>query len=116
MKPDFRATPMLKHHSISAFPPLQSKKILDQVRERVRYLHYSIRTEEAYLYWIRYFIRWAGLRHPHEMGAEEVRGFGTGLNDMLSRVLTCQAADANQRSRLQDLCMCRTGQNQAHQG
>lgn len=79
MKPDFRSKPTPKRHSISAFPPLQSKKILDQVRERVRYLHYSIRTEEAYLYWIRFFIRWAGLRHPRDMGATEVSGFLTFL-------------------------------------
>ena len=40
-------------------PPLQSVRLLDQVRERVRYLHYSLKTEKAYLYWIRFFIRWS---------------------------------------------------------
>jgi len=30
-------------------PPLQSKRLLDQLRERIRYLHYSLKTEEAYL-------------------------------------------------------------------
>jgi integron integrase len=49
------------------------------VRERVRYLHYSKRTEEAYLYWIRSYIRWSGKRHPREMGGDEVRGFLTFL-------------------------------------
>ena len=68
-----------KRQSSNAFPPLQSVKILEQVRERVRYLHYSIRTEEAYLYWIRFFIRWSGMRHPREMGADEVRQFLTFL-------------------------------------
>jgi hypothetical protein len=48
---------------------------MDQVRERARYLHYSLRTEMAYLYWIRWFIRWHGLRHPREMGAAEVEAF-----------------------------------------
>lgn len=48
-------------------------------RLKSRYLHYSIRTEESYLYWIRYFIRWSGVRHPQEMGAIEVRGFLTFL-------------------------------------
>lgn len=38
-----------------ALPPLTAVKLLDQVRERVRYLHYSIRTEDAYVYWIRGF-------------------------------------------------------------
>ena len=37
------------------------------MRERVRYLHYSIRTEEATLHWIRFFIRWTGMRHPRDM-------------------------------------------------
>ena len=65
--------------STNPLPALQSKKILDQVRERIRYLHYSMRTEESYVYWIRNFIRWAGVRHPVELGADEVRGFLTYL-------------------------------------
>ena len=40
-----------KSESINCLPVLQSKKVLDQVRERIRYLHFSLRTEEAYLYW-----------------------------------------------------------------
>ena len=61
-------------------PPLQSSRLLDQVRERVRYLHYSLKTEKAYLYWIRFFIRWsamqgAGMRHPRDMGTKEVEAF-----------------------------------------
>ncbi len=39
-------------------PPLKSARLLDQVQERVRYQHYSLKTEKAYLYWIRFFIRW----------------------------------------------------------
>ena len=38
-------------------PPLQAARILDQLRERIRYMHYSLRTEEAYVYWARAFIR-----------------------------------------------------------
>jgi site-specific recombinase XerD len=56
-------------------PPLQSSRLLDQVRERIRYLHYSIRTEEAYVHWIRAFVRFHQLRHPREMGAPEVEAF-----------------------------------------
>lgn len=48
---------------------------MDQTRERARYLHYSLRTEKAYLYWIRWFIRWHGLRHPRDMGVAEVEAF-----------------------------------------
>ncbi len=50
-------------------------RLLDQVRERIRYLHYSWRTEQAYLRWIRFFIRWSGMRHPRELGGQEVAGF-----------------------------------------
>ena len=32
---------------------------LDQVSERIRYMHYSLKTEKAYLYWVRFFIRWS---------------------------------------------------------
>lgn len=60
-------------------PPLHSPRLLGQVRERLRYLHYSLRTEEAYLYWIRWFIRFHGLRHPRDMGKPEVEAFLTML-------------------------------------
>ena len=40
-------------------PPLQSTRLLDQVHERIRYLHCSLETEKPYLYWIRFFIRWS---------------------------------------------------------
>jgi hypothetical protein len=52
--------------------------VLDQVRERIRYLPFSLRTEEAF-FWIRFYIRWSGVRHPGEMGADEVRAFLTYL-------------------------------------
>jgi integron integrase len=58
---------------------LQSTRLLDQVRERARYLHYSLSTEKAYLYWIRFFIRWHGLKHPRDMGAPDVVAFLTML-------------------------------------
>ena len=60
-------------------PPLQSARLLDQVRERARYLHYSLSTEKAYLYWVRFFIRWHQLKHPRDMGAPEVEAFLTML-------------------------------------
>ena len=66
-----------------AAPALQSIRLLDQVRERVRYLHYSLQTEKVYLYWARFFIRWHGrngqMRHPREMGKAEVESFLTML-------------------------------------
>jgi integron integrase len=54
---------------------LQSTRLLDQVRERARYLHYSFRTEKAYVYWVRFFVRWHSLRHPRDMGAPQVQAF-----------------------------------------
>lgn len=64
-------------------PVLRSTRLLDQVRERVRYRHYSLSTEKAYLYWVRFFIRWhgraGGVRHPRDMGAPEMEAFLTML-------------------------------------
>lgn len=44
-------------------PPLRSVKVLDQLRERIRYLHYSLRTEQAYVNWVRAFIRFTQPSH-----------------------------------------------------
>ena len=53
----------------------QPPKLLEQVRETIRALHYSLRTEETYLRWIKRFILFHGKRHPREMGAQEVQQF-----------------------------------------
>jgi hypothetical protein len=60
---------------LSARPPLHATRILGQLRERLRYLHYSLRTEQSYVYWVRFFIRFHGLRHPREMGQGDVEAF-----------------------------------------
>jgi hypothetical protein len=54
---------------------LTSTRLLEQVRERIRYLHYSLRTEQAYVRWVRLFVRWSGLRHPRECGHRDVEAF-----------------------------------------
>jgi integron integrase len=54
-------------------------RLLDQVRERLRLRHYSYRTEQQYVGWIRRFILFHGKRHPREMGAREVEAFLTNL-------------------------------------
>ena len=56
-----------------------SPRLLDQVRELIRIRHYSIRTEQAYLQWIRRFILFHRKRHPKEMGADEVSQFLSDL-------------------------------------
>ena len=50
-------------------------KLLDQVREQLRLKHYSYRTEEAYLHWIKRYILFHNKRHPNDMGDEEIRAF-----------------------------------------
>jgi len=47
-------------------------KLLEQVRIALRTRHYSLRTEETYLSWIKRFILFHGKRHPRDMGAPEV--------------------------------------------
>ena len=51
------------------------RRLLDRVREEIRTRHYSIRTEEAYVHWIRRFILFHGKRHPAEMGENEISDF-----------------------------------------
>jgi len=60
-------------------PKPTGKKLLDVVRDTIRRKHYSIRTEEAYVNWIRRFILFHGKRHPKDMGAAEVEAFLTHL-------------------------------------
>lgn len=49
------------------------------VQEAIRVRHYSIRTEQAYIFWIRRFIRFHGYRHPRTLGEREVADFLTDL-------------------------------------
>lgn len=57
-------------------PPSEPRgRLLDQLRERIRYHHYSIRTEQAYVYWARFFVRWHRLKHPADMGRTDVEAF-----------------------------------------
>lgn len=65
----------LQNSSKNIDPP----KLLDQVRGKIRLKHYSIRTEQSYLDWIKRFILHFDKRHPSEMGAVEVEIFLTYL-------------------------------------
>ncbi|MFT4248129.1 MAG: integron integrase [Pseudomonas sp.] len=56
-----------------------SPRLLDQVRDRLRFRHYSLRTEQAYVGWIRRFVLANGKRHPRDMGQAEVEAFLTSL-------------------------------------
>ena len=54
-------------------------KLLDQLRGRLRVKHYSIRTEQAYVDWVRRFVLFHGKRHPRDLGPREVEAFLTHL-------------------------------------
>lgn len=53
----------------------QPPRLLDQIRARIRYQHYSLRTERAYVDWARRYILFHGTRHPRELGAAEIEAF-----------------------------------------
>ena len=57
----------------------QPRKLLDQVRDQIRLKHYSYRTEQTYVYWIRRYILLHQKRHPAEMGSAELEAFLTHL-------------------------------------
>jgi site-specific recombinase XerD len=65
------------HETNPAEPP--KPRFLDRVRAGLRSRHYSRRTEEAYVAWIRCYILFNGKRHPAEMGAPEVARFLSSL-------------------------------------
>ncbi len=58
---------------------LSPPRLLEQVRGKIRLKHCSLRTGQAYVDWIKRFIRHHGKRHPREMGAVEVEAFLTDL-------------------------------------
>ncbi len=62
---------MEKEVSAPAKPP----RLLDQVSDAIRRRHYSYRTEQSYIHWIKRFILFSDKRHPRDMGAQEVTAF-----------------------------------------
>ncbi len=54
-------------------------KLLDQVRDRLRLKHHSLRTEDAFLHWMRRFIHFHRKRHPREMGGPDRRNKRFGI-------------------------------------
>jgi integron integrase len=60
-------------------PQPQPLPFLELCRQKIRLKHYSLRTEQAYLDWIKRFILFHGKRHPAELGAPEVEAFLTHL-------------------------------------
>ncbi|HEY6209990.1 MAG TPA: phage integrase N-terminal SAM-like domain-containing protein, partial [Gemmatimonadales bacterium] len=56
-----------------------SPTLLSQLRRALRTRHYSRRTEEAYVAWVRRFVRFSGMRHPRDLGAADVTRFLSSL-------------------------------------
>ena len=67
------------HEPEEPYKPAAKPRLLDQVRHAIRARHYSYRTEEAYVGWIRRYILFHGKRHPAEMGKPEIEQFLTAL-------------------------------------
>ena len=61
-----------------ASPP-PAPRLLDQIRESIRFRHYSLRTERTYCHWVRRYILFHGKRHPRELGAQHVTAFLSAL-------------------------------------
>jgi integron integrase len=74
----------------------RTPKLLDRVREAIRLRHYSRRTEEAYVYWIRRYIVFHGKAHPSTMGASEISAYLAWLavNQKVSASTQNQASSA----------------------
>lgn len=76
---NLQAAPTLRESKSSYRPNLRKRtrtpKLIDQVRRAIRARQYSPRTESAYVRWVREFVRFHNLRHPKELGADEIRQF-----------------------------------------
>jgi integron integrase len=70
---------MRKTVNTSLENPSKGKKLLDQVRDVIRTKHYSYRTEQTYVEWIKRFILFHNKKHPNAMGAKEVQEYITYL-------------------------------------
>jgi integron integrase len=65
--------------AINAPAPLPKPKLLDQVRQAIRTRHYTPKTEESYVHWIKRFIFFHNRRHPVEMSEKEIAQFLSSL-------------------------------------
>lgn len=65
--------------TVAPFVAPQQPRLLDRLRDKIRVKHYSIRTEHAYVDWVRRFILFHDKRHPGDLGAAEVEAFLTHL-------------------------------------
>jgi integron integrase len=81
------------HHPPAAPTSADRPRLLDALRHQIRYLHYSLRTERAYVHWVRAYIHFHQLRHPGELGHPEIESFLSWLaNDRQVSASTHQQA------------------------
>ena len=71
-------------------PGSKPPKLLDRVRSTMRLNRYSPRTEEVYVDWIKRFIRFHGVRHPQEMGADELKALLSHLATQMNVAASTQ--------------------------
>jgi integron integrase len=83
---------MATMNSLDGSEAPKAPRLLEQLRDAINRLHYSARTEERYVHWVKRFIYFSGKRHPAELGAAEVTAF---LN-YLARERDVAAATQNQ--------------------
>jgi integron integrase len=82
----FMSTPSPPEKATLPHPP----KLLDQVVAKIRFKHYSRRTEQSYTHWIKRFILFHDKRHPKEMGASEIEAFLSALATKLNVAASTQ--------------------------
>jgi len=96
--------------AINAPVPAAKPKLLDQVREAIRMRHYSPKTEESYIHWIRRFIFFHNKRHPAEMSEKEIAQFLSSLASELHVSVSTQNQALNAILFLyRDVCGKRSG-------
>ncbi len=67
-----------------------AKKLLEIMRDKIRFKHYSISTEKVYIYWSKKYILYHNKRHPKDMGKNEIEHFLTYLATKLNVSSTTQ--------------------------
>ena len=88
--------PGSSNRSTAPTGPAHPLKLTDRLREALRARHYSVRTEQAYVSWVRRYVRFHQLRHPREMAGPEITAFLTylALNQKVSASTQDQALSA----------------------
>lgn len=95
--PEHAADIRSAHQVLSSTPAARPKMLSEAVIDAIRVRHYSRKTEQAYLHWIKRFVSWSGRRHPRDMGAAEVEAF---LSEMATQR---NISDSTQRQALSAL-------------